>query len=152
MNFINKNDGHMRSQTQRDDDDSLAEADAKQQEIGAINNQAEWNRRFNPFEGIVHEDDGTSWNFGDGKPVGGVNNYLKLHKRARADKDDAEEPQEEGEVKAAKPKPVIVNEDKAMKKSMKDEKDKEEAEFKRRFNEFDGSFHNDDGSRTLPDG
>jgi len=114
--------------------------------------EASWNRRFNPFEGIVHEDDGTSWNLGDGKPVGGVNNYLKLHKRARAVKDDDEEPQEEGETKAAKPKKVIVNEDKAMKKSMKDQKDKEEAEFKRRFNEFDGSFHNDDGSRTLPDG
>ena len=35
--------------------------------------EAEWKRKFNPFDGQVHEDDGTTWNLGDKVPVKGVN-------------------------------------------------------------------------------
>ena len=102
------------AQIKREDDDSIAEAEAKQNELKATKAQidanaqaaavdaankaaaqaqqaaaakkaqeeafkiAEWKRKFNPFDGQVHEDDGTSWNKGDGKPVAGVNKYLNV--------------------------------------------------------------------------
>jgi len=37
--------------------------------------EAEWKRKFNPFDGLVHEDDGSSWNKGDGVQVRGVNKF-----------------------------------------------------------------------------
>ena len=36
---------------------------------------AELKRKFNPFDGQYHEDDGTSWNKGDGVQVRGVNKF-----------------------------------------------------------------------------
>jgi hypothetical protein len=37
--------------------------------------EAELKRKFNPFDGQYHEDDGTSWNKGDGVQVRGVNKF-----------------------------------------------------------------------------
>ena len=55
------------------DDENARIAQAKKEWL-----DAEWKRRYNEYEGIVHEDDGSNWNLGDGMPVGGVNKYLKL--------------------------------------------------------------------------
>lgn len=53
---------------------------------------------------MVHEDNGTNWNLGDGHVVGGVNNYLKVQKNIRGSNDDtiAEAKDKEDELKATK--------------------------------------------------
>ena len=57
--------------------------------------ESEYTRKFNPFDGLIHEDDGSSYNKGDGLKVGGVNKFLKVknqshkhhHRKMRQDED-----------------------------------------------------------------
>ena len=58
------------------------EAAKKQQEAAKkAHEEAEFRRKFNPFDGLIHEDDGSSWNKGDGVSVRGVNKFSqKSHK------------------------------------------------------------------------
>lgn len=51
------------------------ELDGSQATIKKQQNDAAWKKKFNQFEGIVHEDNGILRNFGDGMPVGGVNKH-----------------------------------------------------------------------------
>lgn len=111
--------------------------------------EAEFQRKFNPHDGLLHDDDGERY-FADGTQVRGVNKFVKMKNKskkvkhhARKHRDDVED-QQKGEMASAK----------------KDAQDKEnaaklafeESERKRKWNQFDGSNHLDDGSRILPDG
>lgn len=46
--------------------------------------KADWERRLkkqNPYDGLIHNDDGTRQFIDDRQIVGGVNNYVKTHSR-----------------------------------------------------------------------
>ena len=76
----------------------------------------------------------------DGTSVRGVNKFATIN---RYKKDDVED-QHEGEMAAVKKE--FQDRETAARKAF------EESERKRRWNQFDGSIHQDDGSRVLPDG
>ena len=75
---------HHKHKHARKDDDSMQESQAKEDEKAALNAgiaakeqaeraaqqaaaaKAEWERKFNPFDGLVHEDDGRTMGL-DGK-------------------------------------------------------------------------------------
>ena len=63
-----------------DDNNNSHEAEQVKAEKAAKKafQEAEWKRKFNPFEGVVHEDDGTSWNLCDKVAVRGVNDNKSL--------------------------------------------------------------------------
>lgn len=88
------------SQRQKDDDDTIAEAEKKNGEVGGAANEAVQNekgrqatdaankakaekdaqiadaqKRFNPYEGYYHNNDGTKTHF-DGTPLNGVNEWI----------------------------------------------------------------------------
>lgn len=74
----------------RQDEDSMQEKQAKEDEKAALNAElaakeqaqkaaaakAVWDRKHNQFDGLVHEDDGKKYGL-DGKEVAGVNKFIK---------------------------------------------------------------------------
>jgi len=44
--------------------------------VAADNKKAAFNARFNTFDGLLHETDGSSYNKGDGIEVRGVNKFV----------------------------------------------------------------------------
>ena len=49
---------------------------------------AEFKRKFNPHDGLLHDDDGQT-HFTDGSPVGGVNKYVKMKNKSKKAKHTA---------------------------------------------------------------
>ena len=92
----NDYDGFIRKQTEDfqkgwelkrefDDNDNSHEAEKRKADKAAKKafDEAEWKRKFNPFDGQVHEDDGKSWNLGDKIEVRGVNNNKSLSQKPK---------------------------------------------------------------------
>ena len=101
--------------------------------------------REKKFDGRYNTDDGT--HILPGYTGRGINKFISTKKHK---KDDVED-QHEGEMANVK-KEFEDRETIAKNKEIAARKAFEESERKRRWNEFDGSIHKDDGSRVLPDG
>ena len=67
-----------------DDDTKEAAADEMKEFAKAAEEKADWEKRLtkvNPFDGLIHNDDGSRQFTDDRQTVGGVNNYIKTHTR-----------------------------------------------------------------------
>jgi len=161
----------MRNQIQRDDEDNLGETEGRSKELGAAKAQSdandraiatdaanraaaakkaheesEFNRKFNQFDGLVHEDNGSSWNKGDGLQVGGVNNYLKtVHKRNKNHRKNSSGDTENFQEQKAR-EDELANIEAAKKAAAA------KAVWDKRHNQFDGLVHEDDGKTYEQDG
>ena len=99
-----------KAENEVNDNDILHDEAKKAAKVAAAakkaHDEAERKRKFNPFDGLVHEDDGSSWNKGDGVQVRGVNKFLKTHKRSHEmpENDDsvAEQKEKAKEIEDAK--------------------------------------------------
>lgn len=73
---------HKHSSNDDEDDIKGAAADDMKEFAKAAEQKADWEKRLkkkNPFDGLIHNDDGSRQSTDDGSIIGGVNNYVKTH-------------------------------------------------------------------------
>ena len=88
------------AQNRKDDEDNLKEAEERASEIKTAKVQSDLNdkvaehkRKLNPFDGLVHDDDGKRYTDyfpnGNGPEVAGVNDYMKMKNKSKKGKHTA---------------------------------------------------------------
>ena len=153
----------------------MQEKQAKEDEKAALNAgiaarekaaaaKAEWDRKHNQFDGLVHEDDGKTYGL-DGKEVKGVNKFVKKQHHAQHHKKSHLKDHSAVQYKGVEVADRNVEEEEkfvafkmdqqkkrqAQEASIRAQHAKEIAEWNsRKFNAFDGLMHDKSGKKFDP--